>query len=374
MKKTRVTILITLAFLALFLTACSGVAPESWPGVAVEGETIYLSYATQIYQLNPTNGAEQWRFPAEADNKINYYAPVAVSEDGSQLFVGSYNHVFYGIPSGGAQSSWSFSEAKDRYIAKALVLGDLVYAGAADGNLYAIGLDGSLRWKFATGHAIWGAPATDGKVLYVASMDHHIYALDPQSGDQIWQTDDLGGQLVAQPALSSTGILYVGAFGSKTRTDNPERSSKLVAVDASNGQILWSKPTNGWVWATPLLNQNVLYFGDTEGFIYGFSAEDGSQLWSRQLDTGVKKAIIGAPVILGDRLYFGSKAGLLYIVNPASGEPAVASPVQIGGEILADLVVAMDKILIAPTGLENTLLIAVNQDGLTQWSFIPQKK
>jgi len=79
-------------------------------------------------------------------------------------------------------------------------------------------------------------------------------------------------------------------------------------------------------------------------------------------------------VILGDRLYFGSKAGLLYIVNPANGEPAVASPVQIGGEILADLVVTVDKILIAPTGLENTLLLAVNQDGLTQWSFIPQKK
>jgi outer membrane protein assembly factor BamB len=128
------------------------------------------------------------------------------------------------------------------------------------------------------------------------------------------------------------------------------------------------------VWATPLLNEDVLYFGDTEGYIYAFDAISGNELWSRQLDTGANRAITGAPAILGDRLYFGSKAGLLYIVNLADGEPAVASPVQIGGQILADLVAVDDKILIAPTGLENALLMAVNQDGLTQWSFVPQKK
>jgi outer membrane protein assembly factor BamB len=123
-----------------------------------------------------------------------------------------------------------------------------------------------------------------------------------------------------------------------------------------------------------LLKEDVLYFGDTEGFIYAFSAGDGTELWSRQLDTGANRAITGAPVLLGDRLYFGSKAGLLYIVNLADGGPAVASPVQIGGQILADLVATEDKILIAPTGLETALLLAVNPDGVTQWSFVPQKK
>jgi hypothetical protein len=89
MKKSRITFLITLAFLAVLLTACSGAASESWPGVAVDGDTVYLSYATQIYQLNLASGAEQWRFPAEADNKINYYAPVVEVKEGQQLLVGA---------------------------------------------------------------------------------------------------------------------------------------------------------------------------------------------------------------------------------------------------------------------------------------------
>lgn len=370
MKKSRVTIFVVLALLSVFLTACSGAVAESWPGVAVVGDSIYVSNATQIYQIGLADGLEKWRFPAEPDNKINFYAPVVLSQD-DQLLVGSYNHVFYSIQPGGGQTNWSFADAKDRYITKALVTGDQIFVGSADSNLYSLGLNGSLRWQFVTGHAIWGAPVSDGKAIYVASMDHYIYALDPQSGDLIWKTEDLGGQLVAQPALSDSGVLYIGAFGSNS--DSPERSSRFVAVDSSTGKILWSTPTRGWVWSTPLLHEDVLYFGDNEGFVYAVNAQTGEILWRQQPDTSANRAIIGAPVILGDRLYFGSKAGLLHILNPADGS-ALFQAKTIGGQIYADLVLADQAILIAPTGLENKLLLAVNSDGNEQWSFFPAKK
>jgi outer membrane protein assembly factor BamB len=376
MKKTRITIFLTLTFLSLFLAACSGAPTESWAGVTVKGDSAYLSYGTQVYQIGLADGVEKARIPSETNPKTNFFAPVAFSEDG-QILVGSYNHSFYSFPPGGAQASWTFSEAKDRYISEALVQGDQIFAGSADGNLYTLGLDGSLRWKFAAEHAIWGSPVSDGKTIFVASMDHYIYALNPQNGAQIWKTDDVGGQMVAQPALSDSGVLYVGAFGS--RTDDPARSSRLVAVDSKDGKILWSAPTRGWVWATPLLKDNVLYFGDNEGFAYGLNAQTGEVVWQRQLDTSANRAIISAPVILNDRLYFGSKAGLLYMLNPADGSPAIAQPVTIGGQINADLLLAGQEILIAPTGLavnrgEYKLLLAVNSDGIEQWSFIPAKK
>jgi hypothetical protein len=71
MKKSRITIFITLAFLGVFLAACSGTPSESWPGVTVEGDSAYLSYGTQIYQIGLVDGREKSRLPSEADNKIN---------------------------------------------------------------------------------------------------------------------------------------------------------------------------------------------------------------------------------------------------------------------------------------------------------------
>jgi outer membrane protein assembly factor BamB len=371
MKKSHVMIFFTLAFFSLFLAACSGAGVvESWPGVSVVDGSVYLSNGTQIFQVDLASGLEKWRFPAEANNKVNYYAPVVLSQD-DQLLVGSYNHAFYSIQPGGAQTNWSFEEAEDRYINQALLLGDQVFAGSADGNLYALDLKGSLRWSYATEAAIWGSPVSDGEVIYVASMDHYIYALDPQTGDLIWKTEDLGGQLVAKPALSSSGVLYIGAFGS--RTDNVERSSRLVAVDSGNGQILWSTPTRGWVWSTPVLKEDALYFGDNEGFVYALNAQTGDVLWQVQPDTSAKRAIIGAPVILADQLYVGSKAGLLHILSLTDGAPK-AQPKTIGGEIYADLVLVDQEILISPTKLENKVLLAVNSDGIEQWSFFPVKK
>jgi outer membrane protein assembly factor BamB len=370
MKKSRVWIFFALAFISLFLAACSGGVVESWPGVSVAGDTVYLSNGPQIYQIDLERGLEKWRFPEKADNKTSYYAPVVLTQD-DQLLVGSYNHNFYSIQAGGAQINWLFEEAEDRYISKALLLNSQVFVGSADGNLYVLDLEGNLRWSFTTEAAIWGSPISDGEVIYVASMDHYIYAFDPQSGDLIWKTEDLGGQLVASPALSPDGRLYIGAFGS--RTENVERSSRLVAVDSSNGQILWSTSTRGWVWSTPMLKENMLYFGDNEGFVYALNAQTGDVLWQVQPDTSADRAIIGAPVVLGDRLYVGSKAGLLHILSLTDGSPMV-QPKTIGGEIYADLVLVDDKILIAPINLENKALLAVNSDGLEIWSFFPEEK
>ncbi len=65
------------------------------------------------------------------------------------------------------------------------------------------------------------------KCIYIPSMDHHLYAIDAQSGNIKWTSDALGGSLVGTPALSPEGVLYVGTFG-----------SQLVAIDSNNGKTL----------------------------------------------------------------------------------------------------------------------------------------
>ena len=47
-------------------------------------------------------------------------------------------------------------------------------------------MNGKLLWRYDTGDAIWAEPVTDGESIYVASMDHFLYALDPATGDVHW--------------------------------------------------------------------------------------------------------------------------------------------------------------------------------------------
>lgn len=69
--------------------------------------------------------------------------------------------------------------------------GPVIYTGTSysgsDQNLYALNMDGSLRWKFLTGGTTPTAPAVgiDGRI-YVGSLDGYFYAVNPD-GTQAWR-------------------------------------------------------------------------------------------------------------------------------------------------------------------------------------------
>ena len=353
---------------------------ESWPGLTYDAasDTIFVSYSTEVYQLNPATGAELWRYPKEPNSKTQFYAPPVVAENGDVL-IGGYDHVFYSLKPGSDQPNWTFNGAKDRFIAGALVANDLVYAPSADNHLYALNLaDGSKRWEFVSDHALWATPVVVGDLLYLAATDHHVYALNPLNGELVWETDDLGGQMVAPPRISVDGsMLYVSTFGSKT--DDPERTSQLIALDAKTGAEVWKLPISGWVWATPLLEDGTLYFGDTVGFFYRVDSAQGSLRW-KYPQSGAPKpktGILGAPVALNGTMYFGNEAGALVTLDGATGNPlGEKNPWEAGKttQIFASLLAVNDMILIAPMNYESALLIAVDADGNLRWTFLPVKE
>ena len=83
-----------------------------------------------------------------------------------------------------------------------------VYVGAQDGNFYAIGSNGKLRWKFKSTKPVLHHPviAPDGTV-YVG-LDGDLHAFSP-SGALLWKTSqgDIGAP--GGPSLATDGTIYV---------------------------------------------------------------------------------------------------------------------------------------------------------------------
>jgi outer membrane protein assembly factor BamB len=365
MKTFPFFLLITLVILASLLVSCTGGAglASSWPGltVDVEAETCYLANQAHVYAINLANGTEKWRFPAEANNKITFYAAPALTEDG-QLVVGGYNHVFYSINPANGQQNWIFQGSRKdyHYVAAPLSVGESVFAPSADTYLYALDLAGNLRWNFKTRDALWSKPISGGKQLLLPSMDHHVYALSPESGNLLWTSEDLGGAIVGNTTLGEQGVLYIGTL-----------DSEMIALDTQTGKVLWRSPAEGWIWSGPALDQDVLYYGDLKGKMFAVNASDGTVRWQIQPDTTENSAITGTPLVVGDTLYFTSKAGILYAVDKSNGNARWSK--NLGGEIYPGPAIAGDLILITPVKAD-ALLIAVNLNGNQKWSFTPAKE
>ena len=160
----------------------------------------------------------------------------------------------------------------------------------ADDNLYALDQNGNVEWTFSAGEALWSQPVLDSDRLFVSSMDHFLYAVDPKDGSQIWKAD-LGGSIVSSPAYADE-TLYVGSM-----------AKEILAVNALNGKVLWQFPVSGMVWGRPSYHEGVLYFGDMAGTVYAVDAEKGTELWK----------IEGVGAITGNMTIF--EDGIAYVTE-----------------------------------------------------------
>jgi len=356
MKKKLFLTLIPLAALSLFLAACgSSVAAGSWPGITYD-ETrslVYVAYNQSVHALQIENGLERWKFPVEPQGGFATYAAPQLTEDG-QLIIGGYNNTLYSLNPENGALNWPFAEAGNRYIGSALAIGELIFAPNADQRLYILDGQGNLVNTFPTQDPQWGQPASDGSSVYLTSMDHFLYALDAQSGEELWKLD-LEATIVGSPALGADGMLYIGTL-----------DHTLFAVDAQSHREVWRMPTKGWVWATPLILGGQLFVGDLDGIFYGVDAASGVETW--RVDTG--GAITATPALFNDSLYIGNEAGRLFSISLDGRSRELALPEAYQGPYYSSPIVAGDLLLL---GLTNnpSILVALDEAGSIVWSFPP---
>jgi outer membrane protein assembly factor BamB len=181
------------------------------------------------------------------------------------------------------------------------------------------------------------------------------------------------GTLFLCPSIKQAG----GGFGCTT----PSLEGKLVAVNISDGNLLWevsleaSRATSGGygcapsatpvaIYGNPAVAGDLVYVAGYNGRIYAVSAST-----RLSQDKDVNKAnpqpIIGAPVVAGDRVYLGSADGRVYALNGASLEEEWEF--QSGGKIWSTPVIEGDTLYI---GSFDKKLYALNvSDGAKKWEF-----
>ncbi len=356
MKRLTAISLIVLA--GLLLTACTTSATTtSWPGLAVDKDRAYLANGQFIYAVRLSDGGKAWQYPPDKAGTEEYFSNPVLTADG-QLLVGSSGRdsALISLDPATGSPKWSAPfTASDHWVASPLVVGDTVYAPNNNGTLYAIKLaTGQQAWSLPISRSLWGSPTTDGKLIFVTSLDHFLYAVDPNSHKIVWKKD-LGGSIPASPLLQSDGgALYVGSF-----------ARKLYAIEPATGAIRWAADLKDWVWSTPALADNAIFAADISGNLYSLGAADGKNAWPQVKPDG---PITGSPVAIPNGVAVATESGFLYAYK-ADGS-SLWPPVNIGGKIYTTPVLAGDRLVVAPMGAQYWLYaVNVNDGSLLPWHY-----
>lgn len=203
------------------------------------------------------------------------------------------------------------------------VANGLVYVASMDGKLHAVDVQsGQEKWSFRTGGYIYySTPTVAHGLVYIAadrdglyalnaqaSNGGKLYALDAQSGQEKWSFP-LGSLVEYASPVVANGLLYMGTGA------GPGYLRRLVALDAVSGHLkwVWSYRGGGSIQATPAVVDGMVYIAAGDGRVHALDALTGQERWS--FPGGV---FISAPAVANGMVYIGY-AGDIVALDTHSG-------------------------------------------------------
>ncbi len=196
---------------------------------------------------------------------------------------------------------------------------DKIFAGLADGRLIAISPEnGEIIWDIAlavpTGRSeiqrlidIDGDAELYGRVLYAASYQGRVAAIDVERGQFLWARD----------FSTHTGVV----LDEKVLYSSDDKGH-IWALDRLNGATIWKQEKLEYRKLTrPTIIGDYIAVGDFEGYIHLLSRYDGHFVARYQLgqfdDLGwqLGTGIIVPPVVKGEnRLVVVTRGGIVYVL------------------------------------------------------------
>lgn len=205
---------------------------------------------------------------------------------------------------------------------------ELLFAATLDGTVTAIDIiRGVRRWQTASEPGIYGALAATENELFVPAGSA-VYILETLSG-ALRHKLVLGGKVNAAPGYAG-GVLFM-----------PCDDSAVYAYSAADGALLWRTETDGPFDSSPLIANGLLFTVSTSGTVYGMDTATGMLRWSTSIST---RGTAAAPAMTATNLLVViGEDGVAHLLDPATGHsvrsrkvtssPVRTTPVSSGGII-----------------------------------------
>lgn len=320
---------------------------------AIVDGVVYVGASDGIlHAIDANTGNNIWTYNTEASIKSS---PSILN---SVIYFGDGDGIFHAVDIATRKMKWKF-ESEGEIISSANFSGENVLFGSYDGFLYCLNKNnGDLKWKYETEGYVHGTPgiwtqsnkeSDDGNTYaIVTGCDSYLRVINIADGTQKEQVD-LGAYVGASPAIakvgpdpqtSSTIQAFCGTYGNEVlgidlisaeiiwRYENPVRQlpffssaavtddlviiggrDKMVhAISPENGESKWTYTAKSRIESSPVIVGNRVFFGTTRGIFIALDITNGKKVWEYE----TASSIVASPSAADGKIYIGTEDGILY--------------------------------------------------------------
>jgi len=197
----------------------------------------------------------------------------------------------------------------------------------------------NVKWQKQVGMAVSRHEKVEGiwrvaDMVYVATSEHQIHAIDARQGTLSW-TSDLGtyGYEIFRPVELGNGAILIAS------------QSQLFVLNKKSGEIINQAALTFAATTDPVVADQTLVLGSSGDKMYGLYLDFLGRIkwshWSRD------DAFNSSPALsFGKQVMVASKLGFIWSLNAADGE-AVWARRRVGGEVTAPLAVDPKAVYVA---------------------------
>jgi outer membrane protein assembly factor BamB len=290
-------------------------------GIGGDGKLwLFATRDAQVIAVDAVSKKVLWkaRVPSEvlARPLLNQSAVIVRTVDGQILSLDAKD----------GTTRWSYKQVLPaltlRGNSEPILARDRIFVGLDNGRLVALAA--------STGEVLWDV------VLAV-----------PEGRSEIQRLVDIDGQ-----AELYGRILYAASY-----------QGRLVAIDVERGQFLWTRPFSSYSGIT--LDDKAVYSTDDHGHVWAIDRNNGATLWKQNALTARD---VTRPVLMGDYLVVGDYAGYLHVMSRFDGH--FVGRARIGEQDIENYS-ENNGILVPPEVVDHELVVTSRDGSVYAYTYKP---
>jgi eukaryotic-like serine/threonine-protein kinase len=330
MSHRRRNILLSLLVISFFFDGCKkSMSSDSPLPASYYPSVIINSDNNVIYAVDPGTGKKNWEYSLPHPTGVigTYFAPSPLVYRGMVYMATPFSDTIYKINAKtGVLVKKLVTDPHNFYSMQATPIADgkLLYLATNNNFIYAIDTGtGKIEWKFDAGSSLLSSPTIYNGNIYFGSTGGHVFCIDKTNGpdattgDPVWDypgkgvTNTPSPSFVSSPAISAP-FLYIGSA-----TDSSMYCIHLDTDPAAPtvGILRWTYKTAGNITSSPTAFAGKCIFGSNDFYVYCLDTQTHTYQWRFHTTSQINSS----PYIHNQVVYIGSNDYNLYALNIIDG-------------------------------------------------------
>jgi outer membrane protein assembly factor BamB len=306
------------------------------------GKAVFVpSYDGKVTAFALTSGSKLWQIDAGVS------LTTGLSANDNLLFIGDNKGEVLALRQSDGRIMWRASLTGE-ILATPSVADNKVIAQTESGEVFSFAArDGSMLWSYTHQQPSLvlrgsSSPVIYGNFVLAGFADGVLVALSLDSGQLIWQqvvAESHGESSIERMVdidshpLVANGVIYVATY-----------QGKIAALNLRTGNTIWSHDFSSY--ADLALGDKYVYATDVDGVVSAFGRESGNVIWQQKALTDRN---VTGPAVIGNFVVVADQDGDVHWLDQQSGAFVARNHVS-GGALVSALVVGNSVLVLTKNG------------------------